>query len=48
MDYKKKYERANAVLVKIQEMIDINNIDALDFCENVCKLLREYNNKKHQ
>jgi hypothetical protein len=43
MDYKKKYEKANAVLVKIQEMIDNNNLDALDFCENVCHLLKEYN-----
>lgn len=46
MDYKKKYERANAVLVKIQEMIDINNLDAVDFCENISKLLCAYNNKK--
>ena len=46
MDYKKKYEKANNVLTKIQKMIDINNVDALDFCENVCRLLREYNNKK--
>lgn len=46
MDYKKKYERANAVLVKIQEMIDNNNLDAVDFCENVNRLLSEYNNKK--
>ena len=43
MDYKKKYEKANAILVKIQKMIDDNNIDALDFCENVCCLLKEYN-----
>ena len=43
MDYKKKYEKANTVLVKIQEMIDSNNIDAVDFCENVCCLLKEYN-----
>lgn len=45
MDYKKKYEKANNVLTKIQKMIDSNNIDALDFCENVCKLLCEYNKK---
>lgn len=42
MDYKKKYEKANTVLVKIQKMID-NNLDAVDFCENVCGLLKEYN-----
>ena len=41
MDYKKKYEKANTVLVKIQKMID-NNLDAVDFCENVCELLKEY------
>lgn len=46
MDYKKKYEMANAVLVKIQEIIDSDKLDAVDFCENVCNLLREYNNKK--
>lgn len=46
MDYKKKYERANAVLVKIQEMIDSANLDAVDFCESISKLLRAYNNKK--
>lgn len=46
MDYKKKYEKANNVLTEIQEMIDNNNIDALDFCENICSLLREYNKKK--
>lgn len=45
MDYKKKYEKANNVLTKIQEMIDNDNIDAVDFCENVCKLLRVYNKK---
>ena len=45
MDYKNKYENANNVLTKIQKMIDGNNIDAVDFCENVCRLLREYNNK---
>ena len=43
MDYKKKYEKANNVLTKIQKMIDNNNLDALDFCENVCCLLKEYN-----
>ena len=43
MDYKKKYEKANAILVKIQKMIDNNNLDALDFCENVNRLLKEYN-----
>lgn len=43
MDYKKKYEKANTVLVKIQKMIDSNNLDAIDFCENVCGLLKEYN-----
>ena len=46
MDYKKKYENANNVLAKIQKMMDSNNIDAVDFCENVCRLLREYKNKK--
>ncbi len=46
VDYKKKYEKANNILTKIQEMIDSNKIDALDFCENVYRLLREYNNKK--
>lgn len=45
MDYKKKYEKANNVLTKIQKMIDSNNIDAVDFCESVCRLLREYNKK---
>lgn len=45
MDYKKKYEIANAVLVKIQEIIDSREIDACEFCESVCRLLREYNNK---
>lgn len=48
MDYKKKYEKANTVLVKIQKMIDNNNIDALDFCENICSLLKEYNKQKNQ
>ena len=43
MDYKKKYEKANTVLVKIQKMIDKNDLDALDFIENICYLLREYN-----
>ena len=45
MDYKKKYEKANTVLVKIQKMIDSNNdnIDAADFCEYVRRLLKEYN-----
>ncbi len=45
MDYKKKYERANNVLTKIQKIIDSNEIDAIDFCEYVYYLLREYNNK---
>ena len=45
MDYKKKYEDANNVLIKIQEMINNNDIDAFDFCENVCRLLHEYKNK---
>lgn len=48
MDYKKKYEKANNVLTEIQKMIDSNNIDAVDFSESVCRLLREYNNKKYQ
>lgn len=43
MDYKKKYERANAVLVKIQEIIDSREIDACEFCDIVCRLVKEYN-----
>lgn len=45
MDYKKKYEKANNVLSKMQKMVECNNLDALDFCENVCRLLREYYKK---
>ena len=45
MDYKKKYEKANNVLTKIQKLIDSNELDAVDFCEFVYRLLREYNKK---
>jgi hypothetical protein len=46
MDYKKKYEKANNVLTKIQKMIDDHELDATEFCGEVCHLLREYNNNK--
>lgn len=48
MDYKKKYEKANTVIVKIQKMIGNNNLDAVDFCENINRLLKEYNKKNKQ
>lgn len=46
MDYKKKYEKANNVLTKIQKMIDDKETEADDFCWEVSLLLREYNSKK--
>ena len=46
MDYKKKYEKANNVLTKIQKMIDDHELDASEFCWEVYHLLREYNNNK--
>lgn len=46
MDYKKKFEKANDVLIKIQEIIDDHETEADDFCREVCWLLREYNRKK--
>ena len=47
MDYRKKYEKANNVLTKVQKMIDSidDNVDAGDFCEEVRRLIREYNKK---
>ncbi len=43
MDYKKKYEKANNVLKEIQKAIDNREMDGVDFCEQVCYLLKEYN-----
>lgn len=43
MDYKKKYEKANNVLKKIQKMIDARELDSDEFCGAVCCLLKEYN-----
>ena len=43
MDYKKKYEKANNVLKEIQKAIDSHKLAAVDFCEKVCYLLKEYN-----
>ena len=45
MDYKKKYEKANNVLTKIQKLIDSGELDSVDFCEFVYRLLREYYKK---